>query len=99
MWGNQGFNQPVKSPWYGGLGGVPGEFKGPNYSLIAVRGRNGSLVDNLQFLFVDIHTGQCVETPVLGGKGGSKFEFQCLPGEWISKIHLATGQYLTSIKF
>ena len=69
----QGFNQIQPSAYYGGNGGVPGEHKGPNYSLIGVRGRAGGAVDRLQFLFVDVITGQCVETPGIGGNGGNAF--------------------------
>jgi len=69
----QGFNQIQPSAYYGGNGGAPGEHKGPNYSLIGVRGRAGGAVDRLQFLFVDVITGQCVETPGIGGNGGNAF--------------------------
>jgi hypothetical protein len=70
---NQGFNQIQPSPFYGGNGGGPGEHKGPNFSLIGVRGKAGSAIDRIQFLFVDINTGQCVETPAVGGAGGGPF--------------------------
>jgi len=69
----QGFNQIQTSPHYGGNGGGPGEHKGPNFSLIGIRGKAGSCIDKLQLLFVDVNTGQCVETPEFGGNGGGPF--------------------------
>jgi len=106
MWGQsqgfnqgQGFNQIASSPFYGGNGGGPGEFQGPNYSLIGVRGRHGGSVDALQFLFVDINTGQCVESPSFGGTGGGPFEFVAPPGQWIDKVRVKHGQYLMHITF
>ena len=54
--------QPMQwSEWAGGQGGNPTDFSGnPNLCLVAVRGRCGELVDNLQFLFLDVNTGQYV---------------------------------------
>lgn len=109
MWGQQGqgfgqgygqgFNQQGSSQIIGGNGGGPGEFTGPNYSLIGVRGKAGDAVDRLQFLFVDISTGQCVESPILGGAGGAPFEFVAPAGQWIDKIRTKSGNYLLSLTF
>ena len=70
-----------------------------NLSLVAVRGRHGALVDQIQFLFIDINTHQYVESPACGGSGGSEFMFQAPPGQWINKIMIRVGACIDAIQF
>ena len=67
--------------------------------MIGVRGRCGASIDRFQFLFVDINSGQCVETPAVGGNGGGSFEFICPPGQWIDKIRVRFDKFLQSLQF
>ena len=46
------------SEHFGGHGGHKQEFMRPNLSLVGVKGRCGDSLDAIQFLFVDINTGQ-----------------------------------------
>ena len=85
MFGNVQSSQPV-----GGNGGVAHEFGQPNYSLVAIRGRCGGAIDALQCLFVDINTGQFVESGRYGGNGGGDFEYPAPPGAWIDCIRCTT---------
>lgn len=103
MWGQgqgQGFNQGLTwSQTFGGNGGGPAEFAGPNYSLIAARGKGGGSMDSVQFLFVDVTTGQCVETPRWGGLGGGDWAFQAPPGQWIDKIYVISNNLVNALTF
>ena len=68
---------------FGGNGGGPFDFVRPTLSLVGVRGKAGASIDQIQFLFVDVNTGQFAETPRWGGNGGGHFEWQAPIGEWI----------------
>jgi hypothetical protein len=59
-----------ESRLFGGQGGVKDEFIQPNLNLVAVRGKAGDHIDSIQILFMDVKTGNYVETPIWGGKGG-----------------------------
>lgn len=51
----------VEGKWterFGGSGGGPNEFMGANYTLVSVRGRVGSYIDQFIFTFRDITTGK-----------------------------------------
>ena len=68
----QQMQQMQWSEWVGGQGGEPTDFSGnPNLCLVAVRGRCAQLVDNLQFLFLNVNTGQYIESPVCGRNGST----------------------------
>ena len=80
MWPNE---QPGRkeSIHFGGKGGSAVDFtQNSNLSLMAVRGRQGQFLDQIQFLFEDSNTGQYIESPKCGGKGGSEWMFQAPPG-------------------
>ena len=81
-----GQGQPQLSQCIGGHGGSHHQFMQPNYSLVAVRGRCGGAIDQVQFLFIDINSGQFHESGRYGGNGGNAFEFQAPPGAWIDRI-------------
>lgn len=57
----------MTSQHMGGHGGHHHEFNQPNLCLVGIRGRSGAAIDQLQFLFVDINTGQHIESPPYGG--------------------------------
>lgn len=67
--------------------------------MVAVRGRSGAAVDHLQFLFVDVNTGQYVESQRFGGGGGSEFLYQAPPGQYINKVYASYGNTLNLISF
>jgi hypothetical protein len=81
------------SQQYGQNGGhTPYLVQNQNYSLVGVRGRFGDVLDSIQFLFIDITTGQYHESPKLGGNGGEfPFNWQCTMGQWIDKVHIRCG--------
>lgn len=85
MWGQQG-GQTQWSQVFGGSGGSAHDHVGQTWSLVGVRGKSGALVDQLQFLFVDINTGQFTQSPRWGGNGGDHFTFQAPVGQWIDRI-------------
>ena len=58
------------SPIYGGSEGESFMFGDDRLALIGVKGRAGDLVNQLQFLFVDLENGQFHSTPPVGGGGG-----------------------------
>ena len=64
MWnqgGQQQGGQRKESNHFGGYGGGGVDFtQNPNLSLVGARGKYGELIDNIQFLFVDITTHQYV---------------------------------------
>ena len=106
--GNMGMNQGGMgmgggniqwSDQMGGNGGSPGQFIRDNLCLVGVRGRTGAAVDQLQFLFIDINTGQHCETQAWGGNGGRPFTYQAPQGQWIDKVTCNFSQYLNSIEF
>jgi hypothetical protein len=67
---------------------------------VAVRGRCGSVIDSLQFLFVDVSNGQYVESPKIGGPGGAnEIFYQAPPGQYIDKVYAVHGSLLTQIRF
>ena len=102
MWGRHqgGQGQYQESQRFGGNGGNPQEFIRPNLSLVAVRGRCGSLIDSLQFLFVDVTNGQYVESPKFGGNGGAnEIFYQAPPGQYIDKVYTVHGDLLNQIRF
>lgn len=99
MWGQQGGNsQGSWSEHFGGHGGGPGEFAQPTFSLVAIRGRCGAMLDQLQCLFIDVTTGQFHQSPVFGGNGGNEFMFQAPQGQWIDKLLLGSGDFVGSIE-
>ncbi|MCB0369468.1 MAG: hypothetical protein KDD45_08470 [Bdellovibrionales bacterium] len=83
----------------GGNGGTPYEFVKPNLSLVGARGRKGAALDAIQFLFIDIDSGQFVESEGKGGKGGTEWMFVSPPGQWITKIVLSHDKIIQSIMF
>ena len=98
--GPQQMQQMQWSEWVGGQGGYPTDFSGnPNLCLVAVRGRCAQLVDNLQFLFLNINTGQYVESPVCGKNGGSEFIYQAPAGQWIDQVITYNNEYLQAVEF
>ena len=98
--GNQGFGQLTKSDHFGGMGGAFSDFgQNSNLSLVAVRGGAGSLIDRVQFLFIDINTGQYVESPVYGGQGGAPFMYQAPPGQYITDIWVTHGALVNRLRF
>ena len=46
------------SEHYGGYGDTSEEYLQPNLSLVGVKGHCGTAIDRIQFLFVDINSGQ-----------------------------------------
>lgn len=53
--------QPQESQHFGGGGGHPNQFThNSNLSLVGVRGRCGGALDQIQFLFRDINSGQFI---------------------------------------
>lgn len=96
MWGQQGNN--YWSEHFGGHGGAgPTEFGQPSFSLVAIRGRAGAMLDQLQCLFIDTNSGQFHESPTFGGNGGNAFVYQAPQGQWIDCIRIGSGQYIGSI--
>jgi hypothetical protein len=83
----------------GGVGGQVFEFVNQKLLLVGVRGRAGANIDQLQFLFVDPHTGHFQSTPEVGGNGGHPFAVECPPGQWISKINVWAGTMITALQF
>lgn len=98
MWGGQQEPNYEQSPMFGSMAGQHQELIQPSLSLVGCRGRCGALIDQIQFLFVDINTGQYIETPRWGGQGGGEFEFQAPAGQWIDHIHVSHGEHVNSIK-
>jgi hypothetical protein len=99
MWGGQQHGNYQKSNHFGGQGGGTAEFAQPNLSLVAVRGRCGAALDQIQFLFVDINSGQYVESPRWGGTGGGEFIYQAPPGQWIDNIEVNSDNFIQGIQF
>ena len=94
--------EPGKDGWStmcGGFDGTPFEFVNQKYILIGVKGSSGTVVDKLQFLFVDPQTGQFQCTPEVGGHGGQPFSIECPQGTFITKIHIWSGALVDSIQF
>ena len=89
MWGNNA--QPYWSEHFGGQGGIRAEYAHPNYSLVALRGKAGALLDQLQCLFIDVTTGEVHESPRFGGDGGNGFLYQAPQGQWIDCIRMGSG--------
>ena len=96
-----GQGQPMLSDCIGGHGGSQHQFMQPTYSLIGVRGKCGGLIDNIQFLFVDINTGQFAESGRYGGNGGNHFEYIAPHGAWIDsvKVTSSNNNMISSLEF
>ena len=92
--------QPQQSQLYGGNGGHMNEFThNYNLCLVGVRGRSGANLDQLQFLFRDITTGQFIESGRYGGNGGSAWIYQAPEGQWIDKVWVEYHGLACSLKF
>ena len=70
-----------------------------NLCLVGARGRSGDSIDQVQFLFRDIQTGQFVESGRYGGRGGRAWCYQAPPGQWIDKIWVEYTGFVKSLKF
>ena len=84
---------------YGGKGGHSFVFSDNSFSLIRVRGKCGAMVDQLQFTFVNIHTGIKHQSEAYGGEGGGYFDWQVPQGEWITTIYIMSGTMVDAIAF
>ena len=56
-------------------------------------------MDQIQFLFRDITTGQFVDSGRMGGRGGRQWCYQAPEGQWIDKIWIMHHGIIKSIKF
>ena len=95
-------NEPGKDGWShicGGVDGKPFEFVNQRFVLVGVKGHAGTLVDKMQFLFVDPQTGQFQSTPEIGGHGGQPFSIECPSGTYITKIHVWSGSAVDAVQF
>ena len=92
--------QPQVSQRFGGGGGSEHHFvQSMNLCLVGVKGRSGDSIDQIQFLFRDITTGQFMESRAYGGRGGRPWCYQAPPGQWIDKIWFQQTAFLKSVKF
>jgi hypothetical protein len=93
------YGQMRQSGHMGGHGGGLNDFVQPTLSLVGAKGRCGASLDQIQFLFVDINSGQYFETPAWGGNGGGQWIYQAPPGQWIDRVEVTWNDYVQGVTF
>jgi hypothetical protein len=85
---------------YGGTEGQAFNFGNRELCLIGVKGTYRTMIDSLQFLFVNTKNGQFITSPEAGtNQGGQPFFMECPPWVYISKITVWTGSLIDAIQF
>ena len=71
-----------------------------NLILICARGSISSLLDQIQFKFLNIYTGRIIWTPTcVSGSENNVWSFEAPPDSWVTNIWLKTSQYVDQLKF